>query len=156
MPRGFGVSAPLGDQALLSYQIAALLVGQNTVGATNFPLYGGVNYYPSTPIFAPLDQRFSNMTEIVGIETESVSTSYIANSGIHYGYRQKFISKTNRTIAHLSDQLPPRLQHACQRSNENDIGDTHSLELLVDSFSLMAVIGTRIDDRDSGAIYAPV
>jgi Ca2+-binding RTX toxin-like protein len=158
VPRAFGTPAPSGVQTSLDYQIAALLVAQNTVPASNFPFYGGVNYYPSSPVFAPTAERFANMTEIVGMETDGVSTSYVANSGIHYGYRQE---------VHIEDQPDVRgnfpisfllgLNIIVDNPSQNDLGDTHSIVLLVDSLSLMAAmesLAPTLTIENAGQIFA--
>lgn len=140
--RAFASSAPTGNQTLLGYQIAALLVAHNTVGATNFPLPGGTNYVPSSPVFAADALRFANMTEIVGMETNGLATSYVSNSGVHYGYRHEVAieAQPERRGTFLFQVFDQWLNLLVDNPDRNNFADTHSLVLLVDSLSLMAAM----------------
>jgi hypothetical protein len=139
--RAFATSAPTGSQTLLGYQIAALLVGQNTVGASNFPLPGGTNNIPSSPVYVPDELRFGNMTEVIGMETGGLSTSFVSNSGLHYGYRQEVAIEAQPIFrgGFLFDFLLG-FNLLVDNPDTNSFADNHSLVLLVDSLSLMAAI----------------
>ncbi len=137
--RAFGAAAPLGVQAEVGYQIAALIVGRDTSGS---PVSALGNVQP-----APPGQGFPNLTEVVGMETNGLATSYVSNSGIHYGtrasapieaqplYRGNFLLQTvTNTILNQNIKL------LGNNPGQNDFADTHSLVLLVDSLSLMAAM----------------
>ena len=140
----FGTTGPSGEQILLSYQIAVLLVARDTVGMSSFPfpLPGGVNFLPTTPVYADPNLQFANMTEVVGMETGGSATSFTSNSGIHYGQRQELpieaqpLYRGNWLTSFLND-FPSLLVNTPGR---NDFADTHSLVLLVDSLTLMAAM----------------
>jgi hypothetical protein len=80
---------PAGEQANVQYQVAVLIAARDAIPALNFPLANGTNSVPTSPVFAPNDKRFANMTEVVGMETAGLATSFVSNSGVHYGYRQE-------------------------------------------------------------------
>jgi Ca2+-binding RTX toxin-like protein len=139
--RAFSTSAPAGEQLSLGYQIAALLVGQNTRGASNFPLLGGTNDIPTAPVFASELglQGFSTMVEIVGSDGGNLGPSFVANSGIHYGSRQEIYIE-DQPLARGTYVLSLDQGSLISNPNENNFADTHSLVLLVDSLSLMAAL----------------
>jgi Ca2+-binding RTX toxin-like protein len=153
----FGTSGPSGSQILLGYQIAAFLVGQYTIGASNFPLPGGTNYIPSSPKYA--DLRILSMTEIVGMETDGLATSFISNSGVHYGIRQEIAieGQPKSRGTYVTDFFDQWFNLLVENPSKNDFGDTHSLVLLVDSLSLMAAmeaLDPRITPESAATIYA--
>lgn len=154
----FDTRPPAGIQASLPYQIAVLLAARDTVGASNFPLPGGVNWIPSSPVFAAPDQRFANMIEIVGSEGGNLGPSFISNSGIHYGTRQEIYIE-DQPLVRGSFPLLDILQRNLLVDNPsvNDFGDTHSLVLLVDSLSLMSAleaIDPNLTPETAREIYA--
>lgn len=145
VPWAFAASAPSGSQILLGYQIAAILVGQHTIGASNFPLFGGVNDIPSSPIFVSPALRIPGITEVVGMETEGLATSFVSNSGVHYGERLEVPIEAQPTFRGSWPVIDlVRRNLLIDNPGENDFGDTHSLALLVDSLSLLAVM-ERLD-----------
>lgn len=136
-----GATAPIGIQADLGYQIAALLVGQNTVGTSNFPLPGGTNYIPSDPVFSSSLglPGFDNMIEVVGSDGGNLGPSFVSNSGIHYGERQEiYIEDQPLVRGTFPLQFLSGLNLLVDNPGSNNFADTHSLTLLVDSLSLLA------------------
>lgn len=146
-------NTPFGEQYSLPYQLAALIVGEYTKGASANIQIGGPLGVSSNLVPAPADQLFSNMTDIVGMETEGLATSFVSNGGFHYGtrvevpieaqplYRGSLILKAlTASIRNLSVKL------LVNDPGENDFGDTHSLPLIIDSLSLMASL--ELLDRD--------
>jgi len=135
-------TAPVGDQGTLGYQIAALLVARDTVGMSNFPLPGGTNFLPTSPVFA--SQIIPNMTEIVGMERGGQATSFTSNSGIHHGTRLE-VAIEGQPLHRgnwLSTFLTGGFNLLAGNPSENDFADTHSLVLVIDSLSLMAAMET--------------
>jgi len=134
----FGASGPAGSQILLGYQIAALLVGRDT-RATNFAVSDAIN---SKLVQADPALRFANVTEVVGMETDGLATSFVSNSGIHYGTRQEIAieAQPTRRGTITSGFINQWFKLLVDYPGENDFGDTHSLVLLVDSLSLMAAM----------------
>lgn len=133
-------TAPVGDQGTLGYQIAALLVARDTVGMSNFPLPGGTNFLPTSPVFA--SQLIPNMTEIVGMERGGQATSFTSNSGIHHGTRLE-VAIEGQPLHRgnwLSTFLTGGFNLLAGNPSENDFADTHNLVLLIDSLSLMAAM----------------
>jgi hypothetical protein len=87
----FGASGPNGIQSTLEYQIAALLVAQNTVGMSNFlPISDSTNFLPTSPVFVDAARRFGNMTEVVGMEQDTIVMQDI------YHYAQDGIDENGR------------------------------------------------------------
>src|SRR5690606_782323 len=84
-----GKRAPVGDQATYEYQITLQLLKTHTTGAfdSNPPTTKGPLVVGSELKSAPMEERFPNMWEVVGMETEGLATSFVSNSGIHYGTR---------------------------------------------------------------------
>ena len=142
----FGARPPAGAQASLQYQIAALIVGRDTVGASNFPLPGGTNYIPSSPVFADPALRFANMIEVVGTESGALAPSFVSNSGLHIGARQAVVIENQPAVRGAFPVqlvgglalLSPNL--LVSNPDSNSFADTHSLVLLVDSLALMAAM----------------
>lgn len=156
----FGASGPNGIQSALEYQIAALLVAQNTVGMSNFlPVFSGTNFLPTSPVFADTTQRFGNMTEAVGMETAGLAASFTSNSGVHYGNRQEVHIETQplyrgNWLSSFINEFPSLI---INDPGKNNFADTHSLVLLVDSLSLMAAmerLAPTITIETAGQIYA--
>ena len=147
---------PAGVQATLQYQIAALMAARDTIPSSNFPLPGGVNYFPSTPVFAV--QPISNMVEVVGMETGGLGTSFVSNSGIHYGSRQEVAIEAQprlRGSFSLADLLQGNL--LVNNPDKNNFGDSHSLVLLIESLSVMAAMERLAPDltiETAGRIFA--
>ena len=131
-------NTPFGGQYSLAYQIAALIVGRDTLGSSNFPLPGGTNWIPTNPVFAT-DYRFANMTEVVGMEVTGLAPSFVSNSGTHYGYRQEIYIE-DQPLTRGNYFLPTALGDLVSNPGTNDFADTHSLVLLVDSLTLMAAM----------------
>jgi Ca2+-binding RTX toxin-like protein len=159
----FDATPPAGSSSSLQYQIAALLAARDTVpSAIYFPLPGGVNWTPISPVFADAAERFTNMTEIVGNDTgvaggtESLALSFVSNSGIHYGVRQEIYIENQPLLrgAFLTDALVG-LNLLVNNPDVNNFADTHSLVLLVDSLSLMAAVET-IDPNISPEVLREV
>ena len=132
-------SSPAGIQASLDYQIAALIVGRDTLGSSNFPLPGGTNWIPTSPVFASAADRFATMTEIVGMETGGFAPSFVSNSGIHYGSRQDIYIE-DQPLTRGTYNLAFNQGDLVANPSINDLGDTHSIVLLIDSLSLMAAM----------------
>ena len=148
-------TAPAGMQATLEYQLAALLVKPYTIPSSTAPSFlpGGTNWIPVDPVFAPAADRFANMTEVVGMEMAGFAPSFVSNSGVHYGARQEVYIEdqpfTRGTYAAAGDVVA--------NPGTNDVGDTHSLVLLVDSLSLMATmekLAPAITIESARQIYA--
>jgi Ca2+-binding RTX toxin-like protein len=135
----FSTRPPAGEQASLQYQIAALVAARDTVAVSNFPLPGGVNWVPSSPVFADPARRFGNMTEIVGSDGGNLGPSFVSNSGVHYGTRQEIYIE-DQPLTRGSYNLLVDLGSVHTDPSVNDFADTHSLVLLVDSLSLMAAM----------------
>ena len=144
----FGARPPAGVQGGTQYQIAALLAARDTVGASYFPLPGGTNWIPISPVFADAAQRFSNMTEVVGNERgvpggTELAASFVSNSGVHYGVRQEiYIENQPLFRGAFSTELIAARNLLVDNPDANNFADTHSLVLLLDSLSLMAAIET--------------
>lgn len=138
----FGTNGgPSGIQLMLGYQVAALLVAQHTEPMSTFPFPGGVNFTSTMPVFVDETARFANMTEVVGMEKGGVATSFISNSGIHYGARQKITIEAQPLFR--GDWLTASrdgLDLLVADPDKNDFANTHSLVLLIDSLSLMATM----------------
>jgi Ca2+-binding RTX toxin-like protein len=128
-------------QANHQYQLAVQVAALSTIPSSNAPVpYGDVNTFATAPVFVPQAQQFASMTEIVGMETDGLATSFVSNSGLHYGTRQEIhIEAQPRTRGGYSIFDAPDLVSDPNRKN---FADTHSLTLLVDSLSLIAAMET--------------
>ena len=138
----FGARPPLGDQATLGYQKAALFAARDAIPVSRAPFaFGGTNWVPTAPVFAA--DRIAGMREVVGSDGGRLGPSFVANSGVHYGARAE---------AYIEDQPLTRGTYSLllhqgsmtSRPDVNDFADTHSLLLLVDSLALLAVF-ERLD-----------
>ena len=146
-----GQKPPLGEQAEMQYQIAALVAAKDTVPSQGF-LKPGVNNIPSSIVFAPV--RIENMTEIFGAEAGQTETefldfqnlSFVSFSGLHHGKESAGIYIESQPIFRGNYFLegPRNRFQIVSNQTVNDFADTHSLVLLVDSLSLMAVL-ERLD-----------
>ncbi len=149
-------TAPAGDQASIGYQIAALLVARDTVGMSNFPLPGGVNFLPTSPVYG--SYRIPKFTEVVGMETDGSATSFTSNSGIHYGEKRQEVPIEAQPLYRgnwLSASLNG-LNLLVAKPDDNDFADTHSLVLVIDSLSLMAAmekLSPALTIADAKAIF---
>ena len=141
------VFPPVGEQASIGYQVAALLAAQATIPSsvpTAFPGFGGVNRLPLGPKFVPASQQLQNMIEVYGNDAGTGGWSFVTNSGLHYG------SESRRIGIYIEDQPLLRGSIAAadvvrvrllqSNADENDFGDTHSLVLVVDSLALGAAL----------------
>ncbi len=141
-PFAFSVRPSAGDQASLNYQIAAVLASRETIPVTRAPFaFTGVNWIPTSPVFAP--NRINAMTEIVGSDGGHLGPSFVANSGIHHGMRQEVYIE-DQPLTRGRYFIPVNQGSLMADPSVNDFADTHSLVLLVDSLSLLAVF-ERLD-----------
>ncbi len=136
--------APMGEQATVRYQIAALLAGRNTI-ASSLWFGDDSNKVPFEPKFADSigSDMFPSMIEIVGSDSGNLGPSFVSNSGVHYGTRREiFIEDQPLTRGtYIVRGFPGDL---VSNPGQNDFADTHSLVLLQDSLALMAAF-ERID-----------
>jgi hypothetical protein len=123
-----GATAPAGDQTSLSYQIAAVLVGKKTTPSFDFP-FAGTNDLPTTPNFVAGHLKFSTMTEVVGLETDGLATSFVSNSGLHYGTRESiFIEGQPRFRGFFNPVDLAQRNFLVDNPGQNDLGDSkHSI-----------------------------
>lgn len=141
-------SAPKGVQASVEYQIAALLVRRKTSGALANIRVGGALGVSAELVQVPVSQRISNMLEIVGMEQGGLATSFVSNSGFHYGSRVSipiegqpyFRGNYLGNLVTESIRSGGLIKLLVDSPEMNDFGDTHSLVLLIDSLSLMATM----------------
>ena len=151
--------APAGMQGSLNYQIAALLAARDTIASSRF--FGtDVNTIPTVPKFADAfgRDRIPNMIEVVGSDAGNLGPSWVSNSGVHYGTRQEIYIE-DQPLFRGTYSLPTDLGKLVSNPAENDFADTHSLVLLQDSLSLMALLerlDPSIDIEAARQIYASV
>ena len=155
-------TSPLGDQANLGYQVAALLVARNTVGSSANLQGGGPLGLSSSRVQGPY--TIANFTEVVGMETEGSATSFVSNSGLQYGTRLEVpieaqpYYRGNVVLSALTASISNgSVKLLVDNPGRNDFGDTHSLVLLVDSLTLMAAmekLAPALTIADAKAIFA--
>ena len=156
----FGATEPpSGIQGTLDYQIAALLAARDTIASSRF--FGtDVNTIPTVPKFADAigRDRIPSMIEVVGSDAGNLGPSWVSNSGVHYGTRQEIYIE-DQPLFRGTYSLPTDLGKLVSNPAENDFADTHSLVLLQDSLSLMALLerlDPSIDIEAARQIYASV
>lgn len=136
--------APMGDQATVEYQLAALLAGRKTI-ASSLWFGDDVNKVPFDPLFADAIDRvpIPGMIEIVGSDGGNLGPSFVSNSGVHYGSRQEIFIE-DQPLARGLYSVPVFKGDLISFPASNDFADTHSLVLLQDSLGLMAAL-ERLD-----------
>ena len=144
---GPNVRPPAGEQASVTYQLAALFAAKATTPSSvpgALPGFGGVNNIPTKPKFVPVGQQLSSMTEIYGNDAGTGGWSFVTNSGLHYGLESKRVGvyiedqPLYRGKFSLADVVTAQLLQSDAKNN--DFGDTHSLVLIVDSLAVGAAL----------------
>ena len=136
----FGTRPPVGSQASISYQVAALVAARSTIPSSLFPFAGGVNTLPSTPVYVDEALQFQNFTEVVGSDAGNLGPSFVSNSGQHWGARQEIYIEDQPLTRGTFVVRAYDMNLLVNKPAENDFADTHSLVLLIDSLSLMEVL----------------
>lgn len=136
----FGTRPPAGSQASISYQVATLVAARSTIPSSLFPFAGGVNTFPSTPVFVDEALLFQDFTEVVGSDAGNLGPSFVSNSGQHWGTRQEIYIEDQPLTRGTFVVRAYDMNLLVNNPAENDFADTHSLVLLIDSLSLMEVL----------------